>query len=86
MFWIEDIVWDSQGTSVSAAGGRTFGQSRAASRQVDIRRRGFCDDQSATSSKALLASKGTLCFNESCNSLKSQKMRAPSERTKRLTY
>ena len=28
MFSIEDIVWDSQGTSVSAAVGRTFGQGR----------------------------------------------------------
>ena len=48
MFSIEDIVCDSQGTSVSAAVGRTFGQGQGASRLVRARERGLGDNFKAS--------------------------------------
>jgi hypothetical protein len=47
MFSIEDTVWNSQRTLVSATVGRTLGQSHVASRQVRTRGCGLCDDLKA---------------------------------------
>jgi hypothetical protein len=81
MFSIEDMVWDSQRTSVSATVGQTVGQSQGASRRVRTRGRGFGDDAIATPQKHFWARNEPYALRSHRNSLKSQQMRAPSERT-----
>jgi len=87
MFSIEDIVWNSQGTSVSAAVGRTFGQGQEPSRQVHTRERGLGDNLRASPlQRHFWVRNVPYSLTVSCNYLKSQQMRAPSERTKAISH
>jgi len=87
MFSIEDMVWDSQRTSVSATLGRTLCQSQRASRQVRTRGCGLWDDLKASPlQRYFWARNAPYVSKDPDNPLKSQQMRAPSERTKDITY
>ena len=82
MFSIGNMVWDSQRTSVSAAVGRTFSQSQGISRQVRTRECGFWHNLKASALQRHFWVRN-VPYNLAVlsNSLKSQQMRAPSERT-----
>ena len=83
MFSIEDMVWDSQRTSVSATVGRTLGQSRGASRQVRTRGCGRWDDLKASPlQRHFWVRNAPYALKDPDNPLISQQMRPPSERTK----
>ena len=87
MLSIEDMVWNSQRTSVSATVGRTLAQSQGASRKVRTRGCGFWDDLEASPlQRHFWVRNAPYALRDPCNSLKSQQMRAPSERTKRVTH
>jgi hypothetical protein len=84
MFSIEDMVWDSQRTLVSAKVGQTFGQDRGASRQVRMRGCGFWGDLKAPPlQRYFWVGNAPYALTNTDKSLISQQMRAPSERTKR---
>ncbi|MEH2534991.1 hypothetical protein V1277_005712 [Bradyrhizobium sp. AZCC 1588] len=83
MLSIEDMVWNSQRTLVSATGGRTLGQSQGASRQVRMRGCGLWDDLKASPFQRHFRGRNApYALTDPCNPLISQQMRAPSERTK----
>jgi hypothetical protein len=87
MFSIEDMVWDSQKTSVSAAVSRTLGQSQGASRLVRTRGCGLCDDLNASPlQRHFWVRNAPYALKDPDNSLKSQEMRPPSERTKGISH
>lgn len=87
MLSIEDMVWNSQRTLVSATGGRTLGQSQGASRQVRMRGCGLWDDLKASPfQRHFWGRNAPYALTDPCNPLKSQQMRAPSERTKGISH
>ena len=85
MLSIEDMVWNSQRTSVSAAVGRTPAQSQGASRQVCTRGCGLWDLEASPLQRHFWARNAPYSLNDPGNHLKSLQMRAPSERTKRIS-
>jgi len=82
MLSIEDMVWNSQRTSVSATVGRTPAQSQGASRQVRTRGCGLWDDLEASPlQRHFWGRNAPYGLTNLGNSLISQQMRPPSERT-----
>jgi hypothetical protein len=80
MFSIEDSFWDSQTTSVSAAG-RILGQVRASSQELSTRGNGFGDGlKTARLERHLWARNAPYTVPAPSNHLKPQQMRPPSER------
>jgi len=78
MFSIEDIVWDSQEMSESAA----VGQGQGASRRVHTRERGLGDNLKAPPlQRHFWVRNAPYRLTNLGNSLISQQMRPPSERT-----
>jgi hypothetical protein len=85
MLSIEDMVWNCQRTSVSATG-RTLGQSRGASRQVRTHGCVLWNNLKASPfQRHLWLRNAPYALNDPDNSLKSQQMRQPSERTKGIS-
>ncbi len=83
MFSIEDIVWDSQEMSESAA----VGQGQGASRRVHTRERGLGDNLKAPPlQRHFWVRNAPYAVKDRGNPLKSQQMRAPSERTTTRVY
>jgi hypothetical protein len=82
MFSIENMIWDSRRPSGSADVGRTFGQSPGVSRQVRTRECGFQDNLKASAlQRHFWVRNVPYGLADPYNSLKSQQMRPPSERT-----
>ena len=86
MLSIEDMVWNSQRTLVSATVGRTLGQSQGAARQVRTRGCGLWNDlKPSPLQRYFWVRNAPYALRDPCNPLKSQQMSAPSERTKGIT-
>jgi hypothetical protein len=82
VFSIEDRIWDGQRMSVSATVGRTLGTSRGVLRQIRTRGGGLGDDFNAASlQRHFWVRNAPYAVKDRGNSLKSQEMRPPSERT-----
>jgi len=82
VFSIEDRIWDGQRTSVSATVGGTLGTSRGVLRQIRTRGGGLGDDFKAASlQRHFWVRNAPYAVKDRGNPLKSQQMRAPSERT-----
>jgi hypothetical protein len=82
VFSIEDRIWDGQRMSVSATVGRTLGTSRGVLRQIRTRGGGLGDDFKAASlQRHFWVRNAPYAAKDRGNSLKSQEMRPPSERT-----
>jgi hypothetical protein len=82
VFSIEDRIWDGQRMSVSAMIGRTLGASRGVPRQIRTRGGGLGDDFKAASlQRHFWVRNAPYALKDRGNPLKSQQMRAPSERT-----
>jgi len=82
MLSIEDMVWNSQRTSVSATVGGMPAQSQGASRQVRTRGCGLWNDlKPSPLQRYFWVRNAPYALRDPCNSLKSQQMRPPSERT-----
>jgi hypothetical protein len=87
VFSIEDRIWDGQRSSVSATVGRTLGASRGVPRQIRTRGGGLGDDFKAASlQRHFWVRNAPYAVKDRGNPLKSQQMRAPSERTNKLTF
>src|ERR1700730_7463629 len=87
MLSIEDMVWNSQRTLVSATVGRTLGQSQGAARQVRTRGCGLWNDlKPSPLQRYFWVRNAPYALRDPCNPLKSQQMSAPSERTKHVTH
>jgi hypothetical protein len=86
-FSIEDRIWDGQRTSVSATVGRTLGASRAVPREIRAREGGLGHDFKAASlQRHFWVRNAPYVVKDRGNPLKSQQMRAPSERTKGTSH
>jgi hypothetical protein len=87
MLSIEDMVWNSQRTLVSATVGRTLGQSQGAARQVRTRGCGLWNDlKPSPLQRYFWVRNAPYALRDPCNPLKSQQMSVPSERTKRVSH
>ena len=83
LFSIEDRIWDGQRTSVSATAGWTLGASRGVPRQTRTRGGGLGDDFKTVSlQRHFWVRNAPNAVDDRGNPLKSQQIRAPSERTK----
>ena len=81
VFSIEDRIWDHQGIPVSTAVGRMLSASRAP-QQLGGRGGRFGDDLIAALRQTYFCGRNApYSLNDPDNTLKSQKMRPPSERT-----
>jgi hypothetical protein len=87
VFSIEDRIWDDQTTSVSEAVVRMRDQSREAFRRVCTRGCDFWDDLKAPAlQRHFWARNAPYAVKDRGNSLKSQQMRPPSERTNVISH
>lgn len=86
VFSIEDRIWDGQRTSASASISRMLGQSQRTSRVVRTGRGRLCVGLKAPTLQMHFCARNVPYVSvDPCNPLKSQQMRLPSERTKRVT-
>jgi hypothetical protein len=86
-FSIEDSIWDGQKASVSATVDRTLGAIRGVPPQTRTSGGGLGDDFKAASlQRHFRVRNAPYAVKHRGNPLKSQQMRAPSERTKRVSH